>query len=368
MASVDYIIIGAGIAGSSAAYELSKSGTVAILERESAPGYHTTGRSAAIFETTYGYGDPVIRSLVLASEDFFTNPPQDFTDHDLLRPRSELYIAPRKDYKKLIAYYEKLKKIVSDVRLVEKEEIKKILPILNDDYGHTAILLEGETADIDVHALHEGYLKGARSRGAELYTDNEVTAIERKEDLWHITTPQGEFSAPVIVNAAGSWVDQVAKLAGVAPIGIKPLRRTMVLIDVPEGYGDIDNWPMALELAEVFYFKPDAGKILISPCDQTLSEPCDAQPEEIDVAYATHYFHECTGIEIKKVDHKWAGLRNALDDGYPAVGFSPDATGFFWLAGQEGIGIMTSPALSRIAASMIIGDGIPGDIKAHGID
>lgn len=157
-------------------------------------------------------------------------------------------------------------------------------------------------------------------------------------------------------------------MADVQEIGIKPQRRTMVVIDALEEWGNIDNWPMVVELVDTFYFKSDAGKIIISPCDKTLSEPCDAQPEEIDVAYAAHYFQECTDIEVRKVEHKWAGLRNGTKDKYPALGFAPDADGFFWLAGQEGIGIMTSPAMSRIAASMIIGDEIPKDIRDVGID
>lgn len=368
MTKADYIIIGAGIAGASAAYELSKTGKTIVLERETHPGYHTTGRSAAVFETTYKQGDPVIRALVLASEKFLKNPPKGFTDHNILKPRDHLYVAPKEKHAALIEFYEKLKNITKNAKLIKKDEIKSRLPILNDDYGEIAIFLQNELADIDVHALHEGFLKGAKNRNADIVTQAKVTAIRKQGKDWHIETSKGIFSAPIIVNAAGAWVDEIASMAGTSPIGIKPLRRTLILIDPPEKYKDIDDWPMVVDHVESFYFKPDAGKILVCPCDHTLSVPCDAQPEEIDVAYAAHYYTEATGYEVKKIDHKWAGLRNSLDDGYPAVGFSPDVKGFFWLAGQEGYGIKTSPAMARITASMINGDGIPEDIKAFGID
>ncbi|MCC3861990.1 NAD(P)/FAD-dependent oxidoreductase [Pseudemcibacter aquimaris] len=368
MIKSDFIIIGAGIAGASVAYELSKHGKAIILEAESQPGYHTTGRSAAIFETTYGGGDPIIRAIVLASGKFLRNPPDGFTEHDLLHPRDMIYIAPKSDREKLTQAYEKLRKQSDNVRLIEKQEINKLIPILNENYGDLAFIMENEIADIDVHALHEGYLKGARSNGSDLHTNSKVVEIDKTGDQWIIKTESGEFSAPIIINAAGAWVDEIAQLAGVKEIGIEPLRRTVITIDAPAGIDSIDHWPMINELAEVFYFKPDAGKVLISPCDKTLSEPCDAQPEEIDVAYAAHYFQECTDIEVRKIDHKWAGLRNRTKDGYPAIGYDPEAEGFFWLAGQEGIGIMTSPALSRIAASMVLGHDIPDDIKEIGID
>lgn len=368
MTKADFIIIGAGIAGASVAYELSKHGKVIILERESQPGYHTTGRSAAVLETTYGQGDPAIYALTKTSSLFLENPPEGFTDAPLLKMRGELYIAPKEDRDKVIERYEKLREITDDVKLVDREEIRKIVPIINDNYSELGLYLEKELADIDVHALHEGYMRGAKSHGAHFIMDAEVQEISKDRELWSLETNAGEYSASIIVNAAGSWVDEIAKLAGVNEIGIRPQRRTMIVVDAPEGINEIDDWPMVVELVDTFYFKSDAGKIIISPCDKTLSEPCDAQPEEIDVAYAAHYFQECTDIEIHNIEQKWAGLRNGTKDKYPAIGFAPDANGFFWLAGHEGIGIMTSPAMSRIASSMIIGEDIPKDIQDVGID
>jgi D-arginine dehydrogenase len=368
MNKADFIIIGAGIAGASVAYELSKSGKVIVLERENAPGYHTTGRSIAILEKTYSAADKVVRALSLSSENFLKNSPEGFADYDLLQPRPQLYIAARADKEKLLSLYKKLGSASENIRLIEGEEIKKYLPILNDDYGNLAILVENELADIDVHALHEGYLKGMRERGGLLSVNSEVKGLARIDDVWSVETTSGDYSAPVIINAAGSWVDQIATMAGITEIGIKPLRRTVILVSPPEGHTDIDDWAMAEEVESKFYFKPDAGKLLVSPCDATLTEPCDAQPEEIDVAYAAHYFQECTDIEIRNEEQKWAGLRNALNDHYPAVGFAPEAEGFFWLAGQEGIGIMTSPAMARIAAAKVLGNEIPKDIIDAGLD
>ena len=368
MNNADFIVIGAGIAGASVAYELSKHGKVIVLEREAHPGYHTTGRSAAVFETTYGQGDPAIYALTKTSGVFLENPPLGFTDVPLLNMRGELYIAPKDDREKVMERYQKLIKITDDVRLVEREEIRKIVPIINDNYSELGLYLENELADIDVHALHEGYMKGAKLRGTEFITNSEVIKIYREENRWIIDTTSEQYTAPIVVNAAGSWVDEIVKMAGVQEIGIRPLRRTMIVVDAPKRVSNIENWPMVVELVDTFYFKSDVGKIIISPCDTTLSEPCDAQPEEIDVAYAAHYFQECTDIEIRNVEQKWAGLRNGTKDKYPALGFAPDADGFFWLAGQEGIGIMTSPAMSRIAASMIIGEEIPQDIRDVGID
>ncbi len=371
MIEADYIIIGAGIAGASAAYELSKTGKVIILEKEDQPGYHSTGRSAAVFITTYKQGDPVIRALVLGSEDFLKNPPTGFTEHDIYKPRLQLYIGSKKEQDELLELYRKLIIVANSsdserIELISREGILKLCPILNEDYSQGAILTTG-MADLDVHALLEGYLKGARRRGCELLTGAEASSIKKIDKNWIVETTKGVFKAPVIINAAGAWVDNVARLSGVKEIGIKPLRRTMILLDPPGDY-DVDSFPFIDDLHERFYFKPDAGKIIACPADQTLSEPCDAQPEEIDVAYAAHYFEQVTGINVQNIEHKWAGLRNRVEDGYPAVGFAPDAQGFFWLAGQEGYGIKTAPALARIASALINGGNIPEDIKAFGID
>jgi D-arginine dehydrogenase len=362
---VDFLIIGSGIAGASAGYELSKIGRCVILEKEDAIGYHTTGRSAAIYTTTYMAGDPVIRSLVLPSGEFLHHPPEGFSDYPLLTPRGMLYLAEESKMDQLLKFYEKLRKDCDDLELLGSAEIKKILPIVTDKYAHKAIY-EKTVFDMDVHAIHEGFLKGIRKRGSQIITDAGATKITFSDGFWTVETPKGTFKSKIIINAAGAWADQIAALAGITPIDIQPQRRTVILISPPEGL-EIENYPFCYEIDEEFYFKPDAGKILVSPADETPSAPCDAQPEEIDIAYAAHYLEKATGIEALKVDHSWAGLRSHVKDHYPVAGFAKDAKGFFWLAGQGGFGIKTAPALARITAALVQGHDIPEDIKSHGI-
>jgi len=227
---------------------------------------------------------------------FLENPPLGFTYVPLLNVRGELYITPKDDRGKVMERCQKLIKITDDVRLVEREEILEVVTIINDNYSTLGLYFENELADIDVHALHESYMKGAKLRGTEFITSSEVIKICREENHWIIDTSSEQYTAPIVVNSAGSWVDEIAKMADVQEIGIRPLRRTMIVVDKPEGVSNIEKWPMVVELVDTFYFKSDAGKIIISPYDTTLSEPCDAQPEEIDVAYAAHYFQECTDI------------------------------------------------------------------------
>ncbi|WP_321396493.1 FAD-binding oxidoreductase [Emcibacter sp.] len=361
----DFIIIGGGIAGAGAGYELSRLGKVILLEAESQPGYHTTGRSAAVYSSTYGQGDPVLRALVLGSTDFLKNPPEGFSEHALLHPREHLFICDRDDLRPLNKLHDDLARVTDDVAWLGREEILERVPLMTEPFLEKA-LLERDVADMDVHALHEGFLRGMRSRGGIVMTDSPAEAIEQITGGWRVSTPTGTYEVPILVNAAGAWVDQVAKLAGVAPIGIQPLRRTAILVDPPEGV-NIDNWPFVTEAQDKFYFKPDAGKILVSPMDQTPSEPCDAQPEEMDVAYAAHYLEEAIGMPVRKIDHQWAGLRSHVADHHPVAGFAPDTEGFFWLAGQGGFGIKTAVALGRITASLVQGKGLPEDLLAFGL-
>ncbi|WP_417320424.1 NAD(P)/FAD-dependent oxidoreductase [Emcibacter sp.] len=361
----NFIIIGGGIAGAGAGYELSALGKVILLEREAQPGYHTTGRSAAVYSATYGQGDPVLRALVLGSTDFLKNPPAGFSEHALMSPRRHLTICHRDDFAPLARLHDDLAQVTDDVAWIGREEILGMLPVLTEPYQEKA-LLERDFFDMDVHALHEGFLRGLRSRGGKVITGSPAEAIERTAAGWRVSTPTGTYEVPVLVNAAGAWVDEVAKLADVAPIGIQPLRRTAILVDPPAGQ-DIHNWPFVTEAKNTFYFKPDAGKILVSPMDQTPSDPCDARPEEMDVAYAAYHLEEAIGHPVPRIDHQWAGLRNHVADHHPVAGFDPEAKGFFWLAGQGGFGIKTAVAMSRITASLIQGEGLPEDLVALGL-
>jgi len=222
-------------------------------------------------------------------------------------------------------------------------------------------------ADIDVNALHRGYLAAARRAGAEIQTDAAATRLDYREGAWRVETPAGAFQAPVVVNAAGAWADRVAEAAGLAPLGLRPLRRTCVTFDPPAGV-DPAGWPMAMDAEEAFYFKPEAGRILASPCDEHLSAPVDARPEEIDIAHAVDRVERASTLRVRRITHSWAGLRCFMGDKLPAIGVDPRAVGFVWLAGLGGFGMMTSEAAGRLAASAAIGAAAPADILAAGVD
>ncbi len=365
--TADFIIIGGGIAGASAGYELREMGKVIILEKESQPGYHTTGRSAAIFQKGYNGGDPVLYALVRASEDFLRNPPHGFTSHPLLSPRDLFYITTKENTAHLDRLQDNLSRINVGITLLDHKETKRALPHIADEYQDSA-LMEQDVADIDVSALHEGYLRAIKSSGGKIISNAEVTSLCRQKGHWHVTSAQGDFCARVIINAAGAWVDQIAEMANISPVNIQPLRRTMALIDTPLDIQPAKNdWPIVMDAAEKFYFKPDSGKILITPADQKLTVPCDAQPEEIDIAHAAQCLEKATNSTVNKIDHSWAGLRNHVADGHPVVGFDPQNGGFFWLAGQGGFGIKTAPAMGRITAALIAGRSLPQDILDLGL-
>ncbi|MFZ2100538.1 MAG: FAD-dependent oxidoreductase [Oricola sp.] len=356
----DVIVIGAGIAGASAAAELAADARVLLLERESRPGYHTTGRSAAIFTPTYG--PPVIRALTRASRGFFVAPDSEFVSHPLLNRRGVLFVAREDQAESVAALRDELK---GAVKPLDGATARGLLPLLRPGYAAQA-LLDPDAADIDVDALHQHYLKTLRARGGELRTGAQVLAMARDGRGWSVETGQGRLRAPVVVNASGAWADEIALIAGVAPVGLTPMRRTALLVSPPDGVSP-DAWPMVVDADEEFYLKPDAGKFLVSPADETPSAPCDAQPEELDVAICIDRIETAFDLAVRHVDHKWAGLRSFLPDRSPVAGFDPDAPGFFWLAGQGGYGIQSAPALARTAAALVLGMPIPGDVRDEGV-
>lgn len=361
MANADYIIIGAGIAGASVAASLAPHGTVVLLERESQPGYHSTGRSAAVF--TEIYGNEVIRALTTASASFFRNPPDGFSDAPLWGARPLIMIGRADQREAVEALGEAAQRLVPEVEVIDRARTLEMAPFLSPDYIACGVLDPG-SFDLDVHAIHAGFLRAAKRAGAEVVTNAEVTSISRADGLWTLTTRQQEFAAPVIINAAGAWADEIAALAGVAPIGLVPKRRSAFTF-TPEA--SVESWPTIIDISEEFYFKPEAGKLLGSPADETPSAPCDARPEEIDIAIAIDRITQAARLEVRTVDSKWAGLRSFVTDKSPVVGFDRDAEGFFWLAAQGGYGIQTSPALGRTAAALAMGEPLPDDIAALGI-
>ncbi|MEM9105321.1 MAG: FAD-binding oxidoreductase [Pseudomonadota bacterium] len=360
-AKFDILIIGGGIAGASVAYELAADAKVAILEMESQPGYHTTGRSAATYSELYG--PPPIRALTSYSRDFFENPPEVFGDDPLLMPRGVLYIA-RSDQRDSLADLQRTMAGKPGVRKLDAVEARKTMPLLRP--GHAAGgLFESGARDIDVNALHQGFLRGFRQRGGTVVTHAEVTGMERVGGVWTLITRNGVFAAPVVVNAAGAWADEIAVIAGVKSIGLVPKRRTAMIVAAPEG-SEPQEWPVALDVDEQFYIKPDAGRLLMSPADETPSAPCDAQPEEIDIAICIERIHEAFDLDIKRVENAWAGLRSFVGDHAPVCGYDPETEGFFWLAGQGGYGIQSSPGLSLLAARLVTGEPVPEGLEALG--
>ena len=359
---VDFLVVGAGMAGASAAAELARRGSVAVVDMESHAGYHTTGRSAALF--TEIYGNAVIRALTRASRDFLFDTPAGFSEVPLVQPRASLYFAST-DEADAVQRFREDADIARATSVLSETEVRRIIPIFRPGYLSGGAYEEG-SADIEVDALLQGFLRSARARHASVHLGWAVRSLHREHERWIVTTSGGTFRARVVVNAAGAWGDELARMAGVAAVGLQPKRRTAVLISVPGGH-PADSWPVALHLGEQFYFKPDAGHLLLSPADEEPSPPCDAQPEELDVAIAVDRFEQATGAPVRQVHHRWAGLRVFAPDRTPVVGFDPAAPGFFWLVGQGGYGIQTAPALGRVAAALASGEEIPADIARQGV-
>jgi len=363
MDSYDFIIVGGGIAGASAGYELAADARVLMLERESQPGYHTTGRSAALFVQTHG--PAVIRALSRGAKNFFLNPPAGFTEHPLLAARGMLLIGRADQSALLEQNFAQSSRHIDGVRRLDPKEACKLVPLLKADYLAGAVL-DPEAMDMDVHAIHWGFIRGMRARGGKLATSAELQRLARNAGVWTVRTAAGDFAAPIIVNAAGAWCDVVGTMAGAAPIGLVPKRRTAFIFDPPPGI-DIAKWPSVIDVGEEFYFKPDAGKFLGSPADQTPMEPCDAQPDDFDVALAVDRIQRAARIPVTHISRKWAGLRSFVADGCPVVGYDPRVDGFFWLAGQGGYGIETSPSMGRLTASLALRRGVPSDLAAQGV-
>ncbi|MGE0007773.1 MAG: NAD(P)/FAD-dependent oxidoreductase [Parvibaculaceae bacterium] len=356
------IVVGGGIAGAGAAFEIAQGSPVVLLERESQCGYHATGRSAASF--TENYGNDVIRRLVLASRSFMSDPPPGFSDYPLLGRRGMVTVARADQLDLLAQALDRARRFVPSIHAITPAEAIARVPVLRAGYLAGAFL-EPHSMDVDVNGLHQGFLKGARARGARIVMDAEVKAIGHRGG-WQVETSAGEFSAAVLVDAAGAWADEVAVMAGLRPIGLQPKRRTAFTIPAPPAE-TIADWPLVDDVGAEFYFKPDAGQILVSPADAAPSPPMDAYPEDIDVAIGVERLARATTIEVNRVSRSWAGLRTFAGDGSPVVGADDEAPDFFWLAGQGGYGIKTASALSRICAALVKGDDIPDDIKRFGV-
>jgi D-arginine dehydrogenase len=350
--AADVIIVGAGIAGAGLAAEIAGEASVLLIEAEDQPGYHSTGRSAAFWSESYG--GPLIQPLTTASCDFLQA-------EGLLRERRGLHLANSEGEARLAALQAELDGSV-ELRSVGRGEIERLLPGVRP--GWDRALLEPSCKDIDVAALHALYLARARRAGAKIVTDARLTAAERRDGRWRLETSAGGMSAATLVDAAGAWADEVARIAGVRPLGIQPCRRTVVQLRVdPPAPPDL---PLVIDSAGRFYFKPEAGgRIWLSPHDETPCDACDCAPEEIDVALAIDRLERVVDWKVLRVERAWAGLRSFAPDRLPVYGFDPSADGFFWCAGQGGFGIQTAPAGSKLAAALLLGRDTALDPSAY---
>jgi D-arginine dehydrogenase len=330
-AGYDIAVIGAGIAGASAAAELAKDARVLLLEMEAQPGYHTTGRSAAMFAP--GYGPRPIRALTRASASFYAAPPAGFCDTPLLRPRDVLMLARPDQTAAAAALLAELQGEI-DIADLDAAAVEKRVPLLRPGYAAQGVL-DRSGSDIDVHALHQGYLRAFRALGGELVTKAEVQNLTRLGDIWQIKAGGQTYEASSLVNAAGAWAEKIGDLAGAEPIGLIPKRRTALIVATPDGI-KADDLPLVVDIDEQFYLKPDAGRLLISPANEDPEQPCDAQPDEMDIALCIDRIERAFDLPVRRIETKWAGLRSFVADKCPVAGFSQAAPGFFWLAGQGG--------------------------------
>ena len=360
----DFLIVGAGIAGASIAYWLAPHGSTVLLEREAQPGYHSTGRSAALFLPSYG--TPQVRALTLASRAFLERPPQGFAEHPVLAPRGTLLVASHGQSAALDAQCELLAAMSPQSRRLDRAQTLAMVPVLRADRLLGAAW-EPDATDIDVHTLHQGFLRGARRAGLQLVCDAQVAGAERSAGRWQVRTADGRhYAAPVLVNAAGAWCDEVAALAGVAPIGLEPRRRSAFTFAPPAGV-DARRWPCVIDAGEQWYMKPDAGVLLGSPANADPVAPHDVQAEEIDIATAIARIEEATTLQIRRPLRVWAGLRSFVADGDLVGGFDARAEGFFWAAAQGGYGIQTSAAMGEACAALARGLPLPQRIAEFGL-
>lgn len=359
MNQFDFIVIGAGIAGASVAAELSTGAQVVVLEMEERAGFHTTGRSAAAYEPNYG--PPPVLALTRAGGAFFFNPPTGFAETPLFTKRGSLVLIPRGEGDGGHDY-------LSDTTGAYEIGIAQMLdlvPILRPDYA-TRGFYSPDTGDLEVNGLHQGFLRQFRKRGGKLHVSAGAQSITRAGGSWQVSTTAGIFSAPTVINAAGAWGDHVARMAGVAAIGLQPKRRSVGMVPLT-GYPDFMRWPFMVDVHETWYAKPQSGKLLVSPADETPVEPHDAYADDEALAGGIERFMQATTVEVTRLEHSWGGLRTFAPDGSPIVGYDPTAEGFFWLVGQGGYGIMTSPALSRVATALASHKPLPEDILAQGL-
>lgn len=351
------------MAGASVAYWLAQRCRVLVLERESQPGYHTTGRSAAMY--LEAYGSEQVRALTLASKAFFQTPPAGFADQPLMKRRGALMVAMPDELALLDAHVALLERTGVQHNVLTPSQVCDKVPVLKTETVGGGVY-EPDAADLDVHALHQGFLKGIRRHNGQVVCNANVTGLRHDGSAWQVDTTAGNWVASRVVNAAGAWADELGALAGARAIGLVPYRRTAFTFVPPQGV-DVSAWPMVYSASEAWYFKPDAGSLLASPANADACAPQDVQPEEWDVALGVHRLESVSTLAIRRPSHTWAGLRSFVADHSLVGGFDAQAPGFFWVAGQGGYGIQTAPAMGQACAGLMLDGALPRNLMAVGL-
>jgi D-arginine dehydrogenase len=360
---VDVVVVGAGIAGASAAAELSASRRVVLIEREPLPATHASGRSASVLSETSGH--PTVCALARLSRPFFESPPIGFVDHPLLARRGLMWVGESTDRDQLDALAERSTVVAPTSRRLTPDQTRELLPTFADEAIAGGAVHEPDAMAIDTAALVEGFLRTMRRNGSSLATGAEAIELRRLPGGdWDVETPSGSWRSPHVVDAAGGWADVVAERAGIAPLGVVAMRRTAAIAPTPV---DVTGWPLVMDIAGRYYCEPEPGGLLISPADETALDPCDVQPDELDVALALERVRDATGLPLRSIRRAWAGLRTFSPDRAPVLGQEPTAPGFWWLAGQGGAGIKTAPAMAQLLTLVIDGARFPDQATELGV-
>ena len=363
-AEFDAVIVGAGIAGASVAHALAPHAKVLLLEREAQPGMHSTGRSAAMFMESYG--PPQVRALTRASRAFYEAPPPGFADAAILAPRGALYAAWQGQEAALDGLHASLSATGSVVARIDADECLRRVPVLRSE-GLLGGVFEVDAMDIDVHALHQGFLRGAKRAGAVAWTDAELARADNAGGTWQLVLADGRrCSARTLIDAAGAWADEVARRCGVAPLGIQPKRRSAFTFAAPADL-DIRPWPTVCNVQESWYIKPDAGQLLGSPANADPVPAHDVVPEELDIATGIAAIEADTTLTIRRPARTWAGLRSFAPDGELVIGWDAHRPAFFWIAGQGGYGIQSAAGASQLAAALWLGAPLPENLRSQGV-
>ena len=366
MNSADFLVVGGGIAGLSAAARLARHGRSIVLEGEEALGYHSSGRSVSF--SHYGIGNGPVRAMTAWSRSFFEAQPEGFCETPLSRIMPSVYFATEEHLPALDALAADMALYTDAIEPLDAEALVRLCPVVKTGEGGAVRgLLDPTGLKLDADALLHSYARSVRAAGGEVRLGVRVAAIERTGSSWRVTTEGGEtLEAPVLVNAAGAWADRVSAMAGVVPLGLQPKRRTIIVVDPPAGM-DASAWPFVHAVDGGFYMLPEAGQLLVSPVDEVDDDPCDAQPEEYDLALAAWGLEQHTTLTVSRIAHRWAGLRSFVADRVPTAGFDPDAEGFLWLVGQGGYGLQTAPAMAAIVEALATGGSWPEGLAELGV-